>query len=151
MYLSVNSEIIVATLKNEDWLGRGVKNVVGLPRPVPYEIDLQQSAGFVDWAQSMGADPVSTSAVVVKLGSKGAVVRTGGRDYRVGIHEVDAKDTTGAGDAFAAGFLYGYVNGWDPGRSADLGARVASATVGQVGAVVRDKDVLALAVAAARG
>lgn len=65
------SEIIVATLKNEDWLGRGVKNVVGLPRPVPYEIDLQQSAGFVDWAQSMGADPVSTSAVVVKLGYAG--------------------------------------------------------------------------------
>jgi len=88
--------------------------------------------------------------VVVKLGSKGAVVRTGGKDYRVGIHAVDARDTTGAGDAFAAGFLYGYVNGWDPARSADLGARVASATVGQVGAVVRDRAVLAAAVAAAR-
>lgn len=87
---------------------------------------------------------------VVKLGSRGAVVRTGGRDYRVGIHACDAKDTTGAGDAFAAGFLYGYVNGWDAARAADLGARVASATVAQVGAVVRSKDVLAAAVAAAR-
>lgn len=38
---------------------------------MPYEIDLQQSAGFVDWAQSIGADPVSTSAVVVKLGYAG--------------------------------------------------------------------------------
>jgi branched-chain amino acid transport system permease protein len=38
------SEIIIAVLKNEDWLARGVKNVTGLPRPVPYEIDLQQSA-----------------------------------------------------------------------------------------------------------
>ena len=35
------AEIIIAVLKNEDWMSRGVKNVVGLPRPVPYEIDLQ--------------------------------------------------------------------------------------------------------------
>ena len=35
------AEIILAILKNEDWLARGVKNVVGLPRPVPYEVDLQ--------------------------------------------------------------------------------------------------------------
>ena len=35
------SEIIIYVLKNEDWLSRGVKNVNGLPRPVPYEIDLQ--------------------------------------------------------------------------------------------------------------
>ncbi len=42
------SEIIVAILKNEDWLTRGVKNVTGLSRPVPYEIELQNSAWFVD-------------------------------------------------------------------------------------------------------
>ena len=35
------SEIIIYFLKNEDWLSRGVKNVNGLPRPVPYEIELQ--------------------------------------------------------------------------------------------------------------
>ncbi len=42
------SEIIIAVLKNEDWLTRGVKNVTGLPRPVPYEIDLQGSDWFLD-------------------------------------------------------------------------------------------------------
>jgi len=41
------AEIIVAVLKNEDWLARGVKNVISLPRPVPYEVDLQKSAGFL--------------------------------------------------------------------------------------------------------
>ena len=45
------SEIIIFTIKNEDWLARGVKNVIGLPRPVPYEIDLQQSTNFINWAQ----------------------------------------------------------------------------------------------------
>jgi len=39
------SEIIIFFIKNEEWLTRGVKNVNGLPRPVPYEIDLQQPNG----------------------------------------------------------------------------------------------------------
>ena len=42
------SEIILAVLKNEDWLTRGVKNVTGLTRPVPYEIDLQTTPWFID-------------------------------------------------------------------------------------------------------
>ena len=42
------SEIVIAVLKNEDWLTRGVKNVSGLDRPVPYEVDLQQAPWFVD-------------------------------------------------------------------------------------------------------
>lgn len=41
------SEIILAVLKNEDWLTRGVKNVTGLPRPVPYEVNLQTSDWFI--------------------------------------------------------------------------------------------------------
>ena len=43
------SEIIIAVLKNEDWLTRGVKNVTGLSRPVPYELDLQGSPWFIDF------------------------------------------------------------------------------------------------------
>jgi branched-chain amino acid transport system permease protein len=42
------SEIIIAVLKNEDWLTRGVKNVTGLARPVPYEVNLQASTWFID-------------------------------------------------------------------------------------------------------
>ena len=41
------SEIIIAVLKHEDWLSRGVKNVIGLKRPVPYEIDLQKTDWFI--------------------------------------------------------------------------------------------------------
>ena len=41
------SEIVIAVLKHEDWLARGVKNVIGLKRPVPYEINLQNSDWFI--------------------------------------------------------------------------------------------------------
>jgi branched-chain amino acid transport system permease protein len=61
------AEIIIAVMKNEDWLARGVKNVIGLPRPVPYEVDLQQDPGFLEWAAGWGFDPVTTSSIVVKL------------------------------------------------------------------------------------
>ncbi|MFP6706644.1 MAG: branched-chain amino acid ABC transporter permease [Alphaproteobacteria bacterium] len=61
------AEIIIAVLKNEDWLTRGVKNVSGLPRPVPYEVDLQQTIWFQDWAGYLGATPVEFSSIFVKL------------------------------------------------------------------------------------
>lgn len=62
------AEIIIAILKNEDWLARGVKNVIGLPRPVPYEVDLQNDPGFVERATGLGIDPVTASSLYVKLG-----------------------------------------------------------------------------------
>ncbi len=42
------AEIVVSIIKHEDWLARGVKNVIGLKRPAPYEINLQQSTWFID-------------------------------------------------------------------------------------------------------
>ena len=65
------SEIIIAVMKNEDWLSRGVKNVIGLPRPVPYEIELQESARFIERTTALGLDAVTTSSIVVKLGYAG--------------------------------------------------------------------------------
>ncbi|HIE89233.1 MAG TPA: branched-chain amino acid ABC transporter permease [Gammaproteobacteria bacterium] len=61
------SEIIIYFLKNEDWLTRGVKNVNGLPRPVPYEIDLQGALWFHDLAAWVGIPVVEASSLIVKL------------------------------------------------------------------------------------
>jgi len=61
------SEIIIFILKFEDWLTRGVKNVTGLPRPVPYEVDLIASPAFQDWATSIGSNATAAASIVVKL------------------------------------------------------------------------------------
>ena len=61
------SEIIIAVIKNEDWLTRGVKNVTGLPRPVPYEIDLQTTDWFLALCERLGQDAVEFSGIFVKL------------------------------------------------------------------------------------
>ena len=44
-----------------------MKNVIGLPRPVPYEVDLQNSASFVERAASFGLDATTGSTIYVKL------------------------------------------------------------------------------------
>jgi branched-chain amino acid transport system permease protein len=57
------SEIVIAILKHEDWLSRGVKNVTGLPRPVPYEIRLQDSEWFIniiEWLNSSKLSAIDT-------------------------------------------------------------------------------------------
>jgi branched-chain amino acid transport system permease protein len=61
------AEIVIAVLKNEDWLARGVKNVTGVPRPVPFEVDLQRDPAFVERAAGFGLDPVTASTLYVKL------------------------------------------------------------------------------------
>jgi branched-chain amino acid transport system permease protein len=62
------SEIILAVVKNEDWLARGVKNVTGLPRPFPPEIELQKAPWVIDLAARLGADVPAVAGNLSKLG-----------------------------------------------------------------------------------
>lgn len=45
------SGIVVSAVKHEEWLTRGVKNVTGLKRPAPYEVDLQNSDWFINFIE----------------------------------------------------------------------------------------------------
>jgi branched-chain amino acid transport system permease protein len=60
-------EIIVAVMRNEDWLARGVKNITSIPRPVAYEVDLQRNPDFVAAAQDWGFSAAEASGIWVKL------------------------------------------------------------------------------------
>ena len=64
------SEIILYVIKNEDWFVRGLKNVYGLPRPVPYEVDMQQSEwfqNFIAWIHKSELQLLSQSDQIDKL------------------------------------------------------------------------------------
>ena len=47
------AEIIVSIIKHEEWLARGVKNVIGLKRPAPYEVELQKTQWFRDFIEKI--------------------------------------------------------------------------------------------------
>ena len=61
------SEIIIFILKFENWLTRGVKNVTGLPRPVPYEVDMIASPAFQGFASAIGTNAIAAASIIVKL------------------------------------------------------------------------------------
>ena len=61
------AEVIIYFLKNENWLTRGVKNVNGLPRPVPYEVDLQGNKWFIEICERYNFPLIETSSIVVKI------------------------------------------------------------------------------------
>ena len=60
------SEIIIYIIKNEEWLARGVKNVNGLPRPVPYEIDLQKNELILTLSNTLNLSVIELSSLIVK-------------------------------------------------------------------------------------
>lgn len=115
-------------------------------------LNAEESTALTDLppADAIHAVAAHVPTVIVKQGSKGSLVRHHEELVRVGVHPVEAIDTTGAGDAYAAGFLYGFIEGWPPAACGDLGSRFASLTVGQIGPVVRDAAALRRAVEHAR-
>ena len=72
--------------------------------------------------------------VAIKMGSEGCYIRKGDREYFVKSFKVNVVDTTGAGDAFNAGFLYGYLKGKDVEECGKLGNLIASYCIQKVGA-----------------
>ena len=102
------------------------------------EAEAKAIAGSDNAAQAIELLKDSCQVIVVKLGSRGSMVYTNGETAHAGIFKVQAVDTTGAGDSFAAGFLYGWTHGLGLQRSIQLASRVAAETVAQLGAVVRE-------------
>ena len=78
--------------------------------------------------------------VALKLGAEGSAVFWDGKVERIDPDPATPVDTTGAGDSYAGGFLFGLDRGFDPIRSARIASRIGAATVSRVGAVVRDVD-----------
>lgn len=73
---------------------------------------------------------------VVKLGPEGALLRRGAEQVHVPAERVSARDTTGAGDLWAAGFLYGYLQNASLSTAGRLGAAVAKEVVQVIGAAL---------------
>jgi ribokinase len=72
--------------------------------------------------------------VAVKLGSKGCYVTDGKESHLIESFKVKVVDTTGAGDAFCAGFLYGLTNDRSLGDCGRIGNFVASRCIMEMGA-----------------
>jgi ribokinase len=102
---------------------------------MPNSIEIKLLTGNLDYCQA--ADLMvgqGVKIVAVKLGANGCYVTDGRERYLIEALNEKVVDTTGAGDAFCAGFLYGLINEKSLEECGRLGNLVASRCIMQMGA-----------------
>ncbi len=89
------------------------------------------------------SDPIAQAEQFVEAGCRTAVITCGGAGtvflgqegrWRIGVHQVEAVDPTGTGDAFVAGFLYGVIRQAGPIKSLEYGTAMGASCVRSLGA-----------------
>lgn len=93
---------------------------------------LTKRAGYAEGAGVLLKKGVEI--VAVKLGSKGCYVTDGSESHHIEPFKVRVVDTTGAGDAFCAGFLYGLIKDESLYECGRFGNFVASRCITKIGA-----------------
>ncbi len=101
--------------------------------PSDHELQLMTGCGDVQEGASMLID-AGAQWVAVKMGSQGCYVTDGTIQEEIPAQEVEVVDTTGAGDAFNAGFIYGMLQGKDIVTCALMGNITASLSITKRGA-----------------
>lgn len=76
----------------------------------------------------------TVNLAIVKVGSKGSFVKQNNTKYQVGVIEATSRDTTGAGDLYAGGFLFGLVNNLGLDKAGELGALLSGNVIEVIGA-----------------
>jgi sugar/nucleoside kinase (ribokinase family) len=76
---------------------------------------------------------------VVKTGKEGSLILSEGNMIKIGVIEVKALDTTGAGDQYAAGFIHGLSLGMSMDKCGELGSLLAGTVIENYGARIPEK------------
>jgi sugar/nucleoside kinase (ribokinase family) len=75
---------------------------------------------------------------IVKLGASGSLISHQGEVFNFSAESASPVDTTGAGDSYAAGFLYGLTHNWPINKAGKLGSILAARVIEQKGAGMKD-------------
>ncbi len=77
--------------------------------------------------------------IIFKMGADGSWIKSGKDIIKIAAEPVSCKDTTGAGDLYAAGFLYGFANNLNPEKCGSLGSLMAGKVIEITGARMDEK------------
>ncbi|HQE55250.1 adenosine kinase [Tenuifilum sp.] len=105
--------------ENRDFLREVVKNYVDIVFANEEEAKAFTGKTPVEALHELGK---LADIAVVKLGADGSLIKQGETTFEVGVIEVSSIDTTGAGDLYAAGFLYGLSKGLSLLKCGEIGA-----------------------------
>jgi sugar/nucleoside kinase (ribokinase family) len=88
---------------------------------LPNEVECRLIAKIQQTDLALQSLAQQVDVVAVKLGAQGALAQQGSHTAREPAIPVEVVDTVGAGDSFDAGFIYGYLAGWDLQKSLRMG------------------------------
>ncbi len=115
---------------------------------LPNELEATHITGLDDVEAALERLAQRASVVTVKLGVQGAIARRGEEVARAPALSVTVVDTTGAGDSFNAGFIYGFLHGWPLALMVRMGTACGSLSTrragGTTGQPTRDEALAAL-------
>ena len=100
---------------------------------LPNLVEAMQITGTGSGEDALAVLAQHGNVVVIKLGGEGCLVRHRDLHLHVPAFEVQVVDVTSAGDVFNAGFLYGFLKGWELGRTARFANACGAIAVSQVG------------------
>jgi sugar/nucleoside kinase (ribokinase family) len=123
---------------NEQWNGNLNKALQHADIFLPNETELRAIAHSEDIKGGLTTLAKQIPTIAVKLGAHGALAQHSDKVVRADALPVNVVDTTGAGDTFDAGFIFGLLRGWDLEKSlrlacvcGSLSTRAAGGTIGQ--------------------
>ena len=105
---------------SEQWAGGIHDTLAQTDVFLPNEAELAGISGQADVESGLRLLGEGVPLIVVKQGSAGATAWRDGQTTRQGSIPVEVVDTTGAGDSFDAGFIYGYLNSYSLERTLQL-------------------------------
>jgi len=122
----------------ETWDGCLPETLAQVDVLMPNEVEAAAISSTPSPQDALGVLAQQVPVVAIKLGAEGAIAQQGATVARAAPPSVRAVDTTGAGDSFDAGFVYGYLAGWPLERTlrlacacGALATRVPGGTNGQ--------------------
>lgn len=90
---------------------------------------------------------LGVNSIIITKGRKGATLYTKNKEIIIPPYEVKAIDSTGAGDAFSAGFIWAILNGYNLEKAAEIAnilAAISTTKIGAQNSMPRLKDVMEL-------
>ncbi len=98
----------------------------------------EEAKAFTGKAPDEALDEIAEmcETAIVKIGQRGSLVKTNNQKYTIGIVDAVRRDTTGAGDLYAAGFLYGLSKNLSPQQCAMAGTILSGKVIEVIGAKI---------------
>mgnify|MGYP001329750540 CR=1 FL=1 len=136
MLVSIDLASYNVVEENLDFLKRIVKEYVDI-----VFANEEEARSFTGMPPLEALDELARLAgiAVVKIGREGSLVKSGEERYNIPAIRATVIDTNGAGDIYAAGFLYGLSQGWTLDRCGRAGALLAGKIIEQSGARLKDE------------